>query len=144
MELIYIFRYLFLVTFNLADWIIYEIWAIIWLSVYVNTNRQWTWCVTITSSGPVRTILLHTYTWHLAYPLSEWIPCIPGSSTSAKPAPPPPQPAVQQPAPKPAKPFAPLGNRKALVEKSGLVKHATSKKGVQRQSSTDSRTSTHR
>ncbi|XP_064633994.1 MAP kinase-activating death domain protein-like isoform X3 [Lineus longissimus] len=66
-----------------------------------------------------------------------------GSSTSTKPAPPPPQPPVAQPAPKPAKPFAPLGNRKALVEKSGLVKHATSKKGVQRQSSTDSRTSTH-
>ncbi|XP_064600002.1 MAP kinase-activating death domain protein-like isoform X3 [Liolophura sinensis] len=30
--------------------------------------------------------------------------------------------------PKPNKPFAPLGNRKALVEKSGLVKHATSRK----------------
>ncbi|XP_065942198.1 MAP kinase-activating death domain protein isoform X9 [Magallana gigas] len=29
---------------------------------------------------------------------------------------------------KSAKPFAPLGNRKALVEKSGLVKHATSRK----------------
>ena len=35
------------------------------------------------------------------------------------------QPAHQKPAPKP---FAPLGNRKALVEKSGLVKHATNRK----------------
>ncbi|XP_035824413.1 MAP kinase-activating death domain protein isoform X1 [Aplysia californica] len=38
--------------------------------------------------------------------------------------------AAPQPQPKAAaaKPFTPLGNRKALVEKSGLVKHATSRK----------------
>lgn len=46
---------------------------------------------------------------------------------------------------KPTKPFAPLGNRKALVEKSGLVKHATNKKAkdMQRQQSAEHRTNTH-
>ena len=36
----------------------------------------------------------------------------------------------------PAKPFAPLGNRKALVEKSGLVKHATNRKQKEKQKET--------
>ncbi|XP_021369145.1 MAP kinase-activating death domain protein-like isoform X4 [Mizuhopecten yessoensis] len=43
---------------------------------------------------------------------------------------------------KPTKPFAPLGNRKALVEKSGLVKHATPRKqkdSTKQTSSSDSR-----
>ncbi|XP_069132028.1 MAP kinase-activating death domain protein-like isoform X6 [Argopecten irradians] len=42
---------------------------------------------------------------------------------------------------RPTKPFAPLGNRKALVEKSGLVKHATPRKqkDTAKQSSSDSR-----
>ncbi|XP_060069151.1 MAP kinase-activating death domain protein-like isoform X2 [Ylistrum balloti] len=42
---------------------------------------------------------------------------------------------------KPTKPFAPLGNRKALVEKSGLVKHATPRKqkDASKQTGSDSR-----
>ncbi|XP_067655848.1 MAP kinase-activating death domain protein-like isoform X1 [Haliotis asinina] len=47
-----------------------------------------------------------------------------GSNKAATP-PPPPQPSNNKPA---AKPYTPLGTRKALVEKSGLVKHATSQK----------------
>ncbi|KAL4225762.1 hypothetical protein ACF0H5_016451 [Mactra antiquata] len=48
----------------------------------------------------------------------------------------------QKPAPKP---FAPLGNRKALVEKSGLVKHATNRKpsNKDRQKANESKGSTH-
>jgi len=43
------------------------------------------------------------------------------------------------------KPFAPLGNRKALVEKSGLVKHATNakKKELPRQASVEQKTNSH-
>ena len=46
------------------------------------------------------------------------------------PNPTPAAPVTASPAPTrpPPKPFAPLGNRKALVEKSGLVKHATNRK----------------
>ncbi|CAH1785563.1 unnamed protein product [Owenia fusiformis] len=39
-----------------------------------------------------------------------------------------------------AKPFAPLGSRKALVEKSGLVKHASSRKQQQQKQATMDRT----
>ena len=45
---------------------------------------------------------------------------------------------------KPSKHYAPLGNRKALVEKSGLVKHATNKKQLQKQPSVDQRNNQHR
>ncbi|XP_060556943.1 MAP kinase-activating death domain protein-like isoform X10 [Ruditapes philippinarum] len=49
-----------------------------------------------------------------------------GSKTGTSPVPiTNPGPQHQKPTPKP---FAPLGNRKALVEKSGLVKHATNRK----------------
>ena len=45
----------------------------------------------------------------------------------------------------PPKPFAPLGNRKALVEKSGLVKHATNKsKREKLKQQTDSKGTTNR
>ncbi|XP_074660769.1 MAP kinase-activating death domain protein-like [Tubulanus polymorphus] len=51
------------------------------------------------------------------------------------------QPQQPQLSQKQLKPFAPLGNRKALVEKSGLVKHATAKKTkeIQRQVSQDAK-----